>query len=72
LLEQLKNKQVICKKIGDFYEFFDENAEIIHKELQYTLTKTKYGRKICGIPYHAITNDTETLKNKGITLIIED
>ncbi len=48
---------LIMYRLGDFYEFFFEDAEIVSKELQVVLTKKAAGnnRKIpmCGIPHHA-------------------
>ncbi len=48
---------LIMYRLGDFYEFFFEDAEIVAKELQVVLTKKSAGsnRKIpmCGIPHHA-------------------
>ncbi|MDY0214862.1 MAG: DNA mismatch repair protein MutS [Bacilli bacterium] len=48
---------LIMYRLGDFYEFFFEDAEIVSKELQLVLTKKSAGnnRKIpmCGIPHHA-------------------
>ena len=48
---------LIMYRLGDFYEFFFEDAEIVAKELQLVLTKKSAGnnRKIpmCGIPHHA-------------------
>jgi len=48
---------LIMYRLGDFYEFFFEDAEVVSKELQLVLTKRAAGnnRKIpmCGIPHHA-------------------
>lgn len=48
---------LIMYRLGDFYEFFFEDAEVVSKELQVVLTKKAAGnnRKIpmCGIPHHA-------------------
>lgn len=48
---------LIMYRLGDFYEFFFEDAEVVAKELQLVLTKKSAGnnRKIpmCGIPHHA-------------------
>lgn len=48
---------LIMYRLGDFYEFFFEDAEVVARELQLVLTKKSAGnnRKIpmCGIPHHA-------------------
>ena len=44
-------------RMGDFYEMFDEDAELAARELEITLTKRDWGRgersPMAGVPHHA-------------------
>ncbi len=44
-------------RLGDFYETFDTDAEIVARELEVTLTKREWGRgersPMAGVPHHA-------------------
>ena len=58
---ELKNKYpdtIIFYRLGDFYEMFFEDAEIISHELELTLTGRNAGLDervpMCGVPYHAV------------------
>jgi DNA mismatch repair protein MutS len=61
---------LIFFRMGDFYESFGEDAKIIAKELEITLTTRGKGRDgekmpLAGIPYHAIDNYLPRLIKKG-------
>ncbi|HKM10771.1 MAG: DNA mismatch repair protein MutS [Bacilli bacterium] len=49
---------LILFRLGDFYELFFDDAKLVSKELQLTLTGRNAGQKervpMCGVPYHAI------------------
>jgi len=49
---------LILFRLGDFYELFFDDAKLVAKELQLTLTGRSAGQKervpMCGVPYHAI------------------
>ena len=51
---------ILFFQMGDFYETFDEDARIIAKELQITLTSREMGKgkkiPLAGIPVHALQN----------------
>lgn len=62
-------------RMGDFYESFGDDAKIIAKELEITLTnrgKTTEGKQmpLAGIPYHAIDNYLPQLIKKGYKVAI--
>lgn len=60
---------LIMFRLGDFYEFFFEDAELVSKELQLVLTKKAAGNNqkipMCGIPHHASTNYLAKLVDAG-------
>ena len=49
---------IVCYKLGDFYEFYDKDAEIAADILGLTLTSKNVGKTervpMTGIPYHVI------------------
>lgn len=49
---------ILFYRLGDFYEMFFEDAQIVSKELELTLTGKNCGMEerapMCGIPYHAV------------------
>lgn len=62
-------------RMGDFYESFGDDAKIISKELEITLTnrgKTAEGKQmpLAGIPYHAIDTYLPRLIKKGYKVAI--
>lgn len=66
---------LIFFRMGDFYEAFDEDAKIISKELDITLTargKTNKGKKmpLAGIPYHSLDLYLPRLIKKGYKVAI--
>ena len=58
-------------RLGDFFEAFYEDATLIAKELQLTLTK-RQGIPMCGVPYHAFENYLDKLIGKGHKVAIAD
>ncbi len=60
---------LIMFRLGDFYEFFFEDAEIASKVLQLVLTKRAAGNKqkipMCGVPHHAVTSYLAKLVDHG-------
>ncbi len=66
---------ILFYRLGDFYETFFEDAELLSRELELTLTgrdagKT-YGRvPLAGIPYKAAENYLEKLVEKGYKVAI--
>ena len=68
---------VLLYRLGDFYETFFEDAVLMSKELEITLTSREagqvYGRvPLAGIPYKAINGYLEKLVQKNIKVAICD
>lgn len=66
---------LIFFRMGDFYESFGEDAKIIAKELEITLTtrgKGKDGEKmpLAGVPYHAVDTYLPRLIKKGYKVAV--
>ncbi|MHA2281879.1 MAG: MutS N-terminal domain-containing protein [Promethearchaeota archaeon] len=64
-------ENIICYRMGDFYEFFFGDAERISKLLGITLTK-RGDIPLAGIPHHSAKNYFNNLMNLGQTLVIVD
>ena len=69
---QLKDKHKDCIlffRLGDFYEMFFEDAKLVSKELELTLTGRDCGLEerapMCGVPYHAANAYIARLIEKG-------
>lgn len=60
---------ILFYRLGDFYEMFFEDAEIVSKELELTLTGKNCGMEerapMCGIPYHAVEGYLNKLVANG-------
>jgi DNA mismatch repair protein MutS len=60
---------IVFFRLGDFYETFDEDAEITARELDIVLTSRPIGNGVraplAGIPYHAVENYLARLIEKG-------
>ena len=56
-------------RLGDFYEMFFDDAKVVSKELELTLTGKACGLEerapMCGIPFHAAETYLTRLVNKG-------
>lgn len=59
-------------RMGDFYELFYDDAVIVSRELQLTLTARDRERNqpMCGVPYHAVDNYLTRLLRKGYRIAI--
>ena len=68
--------KILLYRLGDFYETFFEDAVIMSKELELTLTgreQGKFGRiPLAGIPAKAVNNYIEKLVQKNYKVIICD
>jgi len=74
---QLKEKYKGCIlffRLGDFYEMFFEDAKLVSKELELTLTGKDCGLEerapMCGVPYHAASTYAARLIEKGYKVAI--
>ncbi|MGE5643110.1 MAG: DNA mismatch repair protein MutS [Byssovorax cruenta] len=65
---------ILFFRLGDFYETFDEDAELTARELDIVLTSRPVGKGIraplAGIPYHAVENYLARLIEKGYHVAI--
>lgn len=65
---------ILFFRLGDFYETFDEDAEITARELDIVLTSRPVGKgmrvPLAGIPYHAVDNYLARLIAKGYHVAI--
>ena len=61
-------------RMGDFYELFYDDAVVVSRELQLTLTARDRERSqpMCGVPYHAVENYLARLLRKGYRIAICD
>ena len=61
-------------RMGDFYEMFDEDAEIVARELEIALTRRDFGRgeksPMAGIPHHAVDGYIARLVSKGYRVAV--
>ena len=69
---ELKEKYpdtIVLYRLGDFYEMFFEDAELVSRELELTLTGRDCGLEkrapMCGIPHHASNSYISRLINNG-------
>ena len=60
---------ILFYRLGDFYEMFFEDAEIVSRELELTLTGKSCGlperAPMCGVPFHAVDSYLTRLVEKG-------
>src|SRR3989339_49541 len=64
---------ILFYRLGDFYEMFNEDAELASRELDLTLTgrgKEANRMPMCGIPYHAAEGYIAKLIEKGYKVAI--
>ena len=65
---------IVFFRLGDFYETFDEDAEITSRELEIVLTSRNVAKGVripmAGIPYHAVENYLSRLIDKGYHVAI--
>ncbi|BCL80408.1 DNA mismatch repair protein MutS [Ktedonobacteria bacterium brp13] len=67
---------ILFFRMGDFYEMFDEDAEIVARELEIALTRRDFGRgqksPMAGIPHHAADGYIARLVGKGYRVAIAE
>ena len=65
---------ILFFRMGDFYEMFDDDAEIVARELEIALTRRDFGRgeksPMAGIPHHAADGYVARLVSKGYRVAI--
>lgn len=74
LMKEQYKDTILFYRLGDFYEMFFEDAEIVSRELGITLTGKDCGLSerapMCGVPFHAYENYVAKLINKGYKVAI--
>lgn len=67
---------ILAMRVGDFYEFYGEDAEIAAREMEITLTGRddgKHGRiPMAGVPFHSIEKYLARLIKKGYKVALCD
>ncbi|MDE7469690.1 MAG: DNA mismatch repair protein MutS, partial [Desulfovibrionaceae bacterium] len=75
-IKQEVPEALLLFRMGDFYEFFLEDAVIASKELQITLTSRNPQKEnrieMCGVPWHSVDSYIATLVKRGYTVAICD
>ena len=65
---------ILFYRLGDFYEMFFDDAKLVSKELELTLTGKNCGQEerapMCGIPYHAAEGYISKLVERGYRVAI--
>ena len=65
---------ILFYRLGDFYEMFFEDAKLVSRELELTLTGKDCGLSerapMCGVPYHAVDTYLQKLIEKGYKVAI--
>ena len=71
--EQYKDA-ILLFRLGDFYEMFFEDAKVVSKELELTLTGKSCGLEerapMCGVPFHAADVYINRLVQRGYKVAI--
>ena len=77
--QYLKTKEqykdcILFYRLGDFYEMFFDDAKLVSKELELTLTGKSCGLEerapMCGVPYHAVEGYLNRLGSRGYKVAI--
>jgi len=67
---------ILFFRLGDFYEMFDEDAQVASRELDLTLTTRDRSKPkeeqtpMCGVPYHSVDSYIARLVQKGYKVAI--
>ncbi|MBQ9023096.1 MAG: DNA mismatch repair protein MutS [Eubacterium sp.] len=65
---------ILFYRLGDFYEMFFDDAKLVSKELELTLTGKACGLEerapMCGVPYHAAEGYLNRLVSRGYKVAI--
>ena len=72
--DKYDDNTILFFRLGDFYEMFFEDAEIVSRLLSLTLTGRQAGLPervpMCGVPYHSYKGYVEKLIDKGYKVAI--
>src|SRR6185295_12998004 len=65
---------IVFFRLGDFYETFDEDAKLVARELEITLTTKPMGKglrvPLAGFPYHSLQLHLKRLVGRGFKVAI--
>ncbi|HLF77307.1 MAG TPA: DNA mismatch repair protein MutS [Dehalococcoidia bacterium] len=65
---------IVFFRLGDFYETFDEDAELVARELEITLTSKPMGKDLrvplAGVPHHSLQAHLKRLVSRGYKVAI--
>jgi DNA mismatch repair protein MutS len=65
---------LLLYRMGDFYELFDEDAQVAARELRITLTSREFGKgqrvPMAGVPHHALQSYLRRLISHGFRVAI--
>mgnify|MGYP003280525640 FL=1 len=65
---------ILFFRLGDFYEMFYDDAKLVSKELELTLTQKACGQAekapMCGVPFHSCEGYIARLVDKGYKVAI--
>lgn len=75
-LKQQHPDAILLFRLGDFYEAFDEDAEVVARELDLVLTSRPIGKgqrvPMAGVPHHALESYLARLVEKGYRVAIAE
>ena len=65
---------IVFFRLGDFYETFDDDAKLVAKELEITLTSKPMGKDLrvplAGVPHHSLQAHLKKLVSRGFKVAI--
>jgi DNA mismatch repair protein MutS len=65
---------IVFFRLGDFYETFDDDAKLVARELEITLTSKPMGKDLrvplAGVPYHSLQAHLKRLVGRGYKVAI--
>jgi DNA mismatch repair protein MutS len=65
---------IVFFRLGDFYETFDEDAQLVARELEITLTSKPMGKDLrvplAGVPHHSLTAHLKKLVGRGYKVAV--
>lgn len=65
---EIEAKTLRFEKRGDFYELYGDQARDVAKALDLTLTTSRDGRPVVGIPYHSFDRNSKELEERGFNI----
>ena len=73
-IKEQNKDNILFFRLGDFYEMFFDDAILVSKELELTLTGKNCGLEerapMCGVPFHSVDPYIEKLIQRGYKVAI--